>query len=153
MLVAATTLLALTSPLLAQSAAAPVADYSTAVPLAGVWTYRATAGGSEAAFVTSGNQPQLALQCARVTRTITIAKAAATAAPHLAVWTSSASRSLPATYLPATARVSATLSVFDPLMDALSFSRGRVAFAVGGAPALVTPAAGEIARVIEDCRS
>jgi hypothetical protein len=154
MIAAATPLLTLASSLAAQTAPAPpVPDFSTATPIAGAWTYRSIPGGSEATFLAAGNQPQITLQCVRVTRTISIAKAAAAPAPYLSIWTSSASRSLPATYSPATARITVSLSAFDRVLDGLSFSRGRIAFAAAGAPALVTPAWGQIARVVEDCRS
>jgi len=57
-----------------------------------------------------------------------------------------------ASYNPATARLTAELAAFDATLDAIAFSRGRVAFAAAGAPALVVPAWAETARVIEDCR-
>ena len=150
----ASALLSVASPLTAQTVPAPpVPDFSTVAPIAGAWTYRSIPGGSEATFVAAGNQPQIVLQCSRVTRTISISKAATAPAPYLSIWTSSASRSLPATYSPATARLTVSLSAFDRLLDALSFSRGRVVFAAEGAPALVAPAWGQITRVVEDCRS
>ena len=69
------------------------------------------------------------------------------------MWTSSATRNLPASFDPATARITAQLCGVDPLLDAIAFSRGRIGVGVGGTPALVLPAWPEIARVVEDCRA
>ena len=130
-----------------------VADLSYAMPIAGSWSYRATSDGSEATFYTGGSLAQVTLHCTRATRMISIAKAATAAAPFLGIWTSSGSRSLPAGFTPATARLTATISAFDPLLDNLAFSRGRVGFAVAGTPTLVVPSWAEIGRVVEDCRT
>jgi hypothetical protein len=50
-------------------------------------------------------------------------------------------------------RLTADFAAFDPLLDALAFSRGRFAVSVSGTPALVVPPWPEIARLVEDCRS
>jgi len=71
----------------------------------------------------------------------------------LNIWTSSAARSVPASFDPATKRITIQLSAYDPLLDALAFSRGRFAIVASGTPALVLPAWPEIARVVEDCRA
>ena len=55
--------------------------------------------------------------------------------------------------IPRPARLTAEFGAFDPLLDAIAFSRGRVAFSVGSAPALVVPSWSELSRVIEDCRT
>jgi hypothetical protein len=53
-------------------------------------------------------------------------------------------------------RLATELAARDPLLDAMAFSRGRIAVTVGGvaggAEALVMPAWPEAARTIEDCR-
>jgi hypothetical protein len=128
-------------------------DYSTAVPIGGNWTYTAVADGSEATFVNASAQPQLTIRCIRSTRRVAIAKPATGAAPFIAIWTSSQSRSAPASFNPATNRLTADFAAYDAVLDAVAFSRGRAAFSVGTAPALVVPTWSEIARVIEDCRS
>jgi hypothetical protein len=127
-------------------------DLSTATPLAGSWTYAATSDGSEASFSTATGSPQLWLHCTRATRRVTIAKPASAAAPLLNVWTSSLVRSVPASFNPATGRLTIDLPAFDPLLDAITSSRGRIAFSVAGQPPLVIPPWAEAARVIEDCR-
>ena len=127
-------------------------DLSTATPIAGNWSYAATADGSEALFSNASAFPQLWVHCTRAARRVTIAKPASDAAPFLNVWTSSQSRSVAASFNPATARLTIDLDAYDPLLDAIATSRGRVAFSIAGQPALVVPAWAEAARVIEDCR-
>jgi len=140
------------SSLTAQTAAPPVStDYTYAIPLAGNWTYGAT--GGDVTFLNSSAMPQLTLRCDRTTRRVSISKPASVAVPFLSVWTSSATRNVPASFNPATQRVTIELSSYDPLLDALAFSRGRIAVYVAGSPALVLPAWPEVARVIEDCRA
>jgi hypothetical protein len=145
----AAALLCATSPAFSQTA---VPDYSNARIGEGSWSQAATSGGIEATFRNSAGQPQLYLTCARASRQVLIARPASVAAPFLQVWTSSASRNLPASFNPATRRLSATLPAQDPLLDAMAMSRGRIAVGVAGQAAIVTPAWGEITRVVEECR-
>jgi len=127
-------------------------DLSYAQPIAGSWSYAATAGGSEATFADANARPQLTIRCTRAVRRISILKPTAAAAPFLWVWTSSQSRNVPASYDAASARVSADLAAFDPLLDAIAASRGRIGFSTSGLAALVVPPWGDVGRVIEDCR-
>jgi hypothetical protein len=147
--IAAALALTAASPLNAQA----VPDLSTATPIAGNWTYAATPDGSEAAFANASTVPQLLVHCTRATRHVSIAKAATAAAPFINVWTSSQARSAPASFNPATGRLTIDLAPTDPLLDAISSSRGRIGFSIAGQPALVIPAWAEAARVIEDCRA
>lgn len=134
--------------------AAPVpVDYAIAQPVSGAWSYAAMADGSEARFTGASGTVQLALRCARATRRVTISRAASGPAPSLMVWTSSASRTLPAPgYDAAAGRLNVQFAAFDVLLDAIIFSRGRLAVGAGAAPALVVPNWPELARVVEDCR-
>jgi hypothetical protein len=133
------------------SQAAP--DLATAKPIDGSWSYAATSDGSEATFANAGGAPQLWISCTRSTRQVSIAKAATAAAPFIAVWTSSQSRSVPASFNPATGRLTIQLGANDSFLDALSNSRARLGFTVGSEPPLVVPAWAEPARVVEDCRA
>ena len=110
------------------------------------------AGGSEAVFANAAAQPQLTIRCMRATRRVSISKPASGAAPFLFVWTSSNSRNLPASFQPTTAQLVADLPAMDPLLDSITFSRGRFAVSASGTPALVLPAWPELTRIIEDCR-
>ena len=133
--------------------ATPVeANLEYATPIAGNWIYSATADESEATFDDSSGHPQLTIRCTRSTRRIAILKNAPTASPTMWIWTSSQTRSLPATYDAASARVSADLGAYDPLLDAIASSRGRIGFSTSGLAALVMPPWADVARVIEDCR-
>jgi hypothetical protein len=128
-------------------------DFSYATPLPGNWIYTLASDGSEAVYVNATAQPQLVIHCTRATRRISIAKPTRGAAPFLSIWTSSQTRNAPASFNPATMRLTADFAAFDPLLDALAFSRGRFAVSVSGTPALVVPPWPEIARLVEDCRS
>lgn len=143
--------LAAAAPLQAQSPA-PVATYAHALPIAGSWTYRPVAGGSEAIFANAGAQPQLTIRCTRSTRRVTLAKPATGAAPFLFVWTSSNTRNVPASFQPASAQLVADLTAIDGLLDSIAFSRGRFAVSASGSPVIVLPAWPELTRVVEDCR-
>lgn len=131
-----------------------IADYSLARPVGGSWSYSAIAGGSEARFTGVSGVVQLALRCARPARRVTISKAATAPAQSIFVWTTSASRTLAAPGFDAAAgRLNVQLGAYDPLLDAMVLSRGRIAVGAGAVPALVAPPWPEIARVVEDCRT
>jgi hypothetical protein len=145
--------LALTADATPNVAGTPLqSNLEYAEPIAGDWAYATTADGSEATFSNSSGQPQLTIRCTRSTRRVSLLKAAATAAPFLWVWTSSLKKSLPATYDATSARVSSGLQAYDPLLDAIAASRGRIGFSSSELAALVVPPWPEVARVIEDCR-
>ena len=145
--------LALIAAPLGAAQTTPVApDLSTATPMAGTWTYAATADGSEATFANASGFAQLWMRCSRATRQVSIAKPATAAAPSISVWTSSLSRIVPATYNAATGRLTINIAANDPLLDAIANSRARLGFTVSPQPPLVVPAWAEPARVIEDCR-
>src|SRR3954447_22573466 len=110
-------------------------DYTTAIPLGGNWTYAQTADGSEATFTNASAQPQLIVHCTRAKRHVSIAKPATAAAPFIVIWTSSQSRSAPASFNAATNRLTADFGAYEPFLDAIAFSRGRAAFSVGSGPA------------------
>lgn len=135
-----------------QLGAQALADLTTVPPLPGEWTYSMAADGSEAVFKDANANPQLWLRCTRVTREVTISRPASAAANVLNVWTSTTAQTVPASYNAATARVSFSKYAFDPLFDAMAFSRGRIGVAVGSGAPLIVPPWEEVARVIEDCR-
>ncbi|HET8832091.1 MAG TPA: hypothetical protein VFN86_08460 [Casimicrobiaceae bacterium] len=153
MKVAIAAALALTaSPSLAAQAVPANTNLTYDVPIVGNWSYATTATGSEATFTDSASRPQLTIRCTRATRRIAIAKAASVAAPYIWVWTSSQVKNVPATYDATTAQVVGDVAAFDPLLDAIASSRGRVGFSTSGLAALVVPPWADVGRVIEDCR-
>ncbi len=143
----------------ASSVAQPTAPQSPADPVnlpasPGSWTYGQTVpGATDAIFMDASGAPQLTVRCNRATRRVIFIRPASAASPTLQLWTSSAARSLPATYDAASARISAEVPAFDRLLDALAFSRARFAVGVAGAPPLVVPNWPEATRAIEDCRN
>jgi hypothetical protein len=136
------------------SAQVPAAvDLDTVAPVNGSWTYRAIEGGSEADFIDAAAAVRLKIRCERAARKVSIVRTDVPAATAtLTIWTSTASRSVPARFLP-TKDLVADLSATDSLLDSVAFSRGRLATAAQGAPMVAVPAWPEIDRVIEDCRS
>jgi hypothetical protein len=145
--------LALTADATPDVAVTPVrSNLEYSMPTAGDWTYAATNDGSQAVFANSSGQPQLTIRCTKSTRRVALLKAASSASPAMWVWTSSQKKSLPATYDSSSGQVSADLAAYDPLLDAIASSRGRVGFSTSGLEALVAPPWADIARVIEDCR-
>jgi hypothetical protein len=144
--------LVLSGSLHAQAPTAPSVDPSVAAPVEGNWIYSTAPDGSEANFVGVTGQAQLTIHCSRAVRQVIIFRPSSAVAPFLWVWTSGPTRNLPASFNPATGRVSATLAAYDPLLDAIAFSRGRVGFQLTGQPMLIVPAWQDITRVIEDCR-
>ncbi len=137
---------------LVPAAAAAQADLSTARVALGAWAYQVVPGGSMARFVDTTGTARLVLQCTKATRRVTISHTSASAAPGLHVWTSSATRNLPARFEANAMRVTAELPAFDALLDGIAFSRGRIGVTMSGAVPLVVPAWPEAARTIEDCR-
>ncbi len=125
-------------------------EYS--MPVEGSWAYSATAGGSEAIFSNASGSPQLTIRCTRSNRRIALVKTASAASPTMWVWTSSQQKNLAAAYDATAGSVTAELGAYDPLLDAIASSRGRIGFSTSGVAALVVPPWGEVGRVIEDCR-
>jgi hypothetical protein len=145
------------APLAPQPSPAPAAppaqtsvEYS--LPIAGNWTFAATADGSEATFANEAGQAQLTIRCTRSTRRVAFLKPATAATPSLSIWTSSQTKSVPATYDAASGRVSTDFPAYDPFLDAIASSRGRIGFSLPGSEPLVVPPWADVGRVIEDCR-
>ena len=147
--------LAASSSLSAQAPARPPAavDPQYVTPMSGTWTYGRATEGTQAVFIDASARPQLTLRCSRASRQLMISKPASGAAPFMLVWTSSTSRNVPASFDPATSLASVRLAASDPLLDALAFSRARIAVTLTGTAQLVLPSGGEVIRVIEDCRA
>jgi len=139
-----------------QTTTMPGMDFSIARVTPGVWTYQAVPGGSAARFVDSTGIARFAFECSKATRRVTISRTSAVAAPSIFLWATDASRTLFTRFEPKAMRLTTDLAARDPLLDAIAYSRGRIAVTVGGAgagtEALVMPAWPEAARTIEDCR-
>ena len=147
-------LLALAAIAAAASAQAPVPfNIERAPTVSGTWSYSAQGSASAAAFIDAQRITRMTLRCDASTRRIAIEVTSPTPASSLTIWTTGSERALPVRFDPAVFRAVATVASMDPLLDAIAFSRGRIAVAVGGLAPLVVPSAPETARVVEDCRS
>ena len=145
--------LALTAaPSLAAQAVPAASNLTYDMPIAGSWSYAGTAQGSEVTFIDSASRPQLTIRCTRATRRVSVLKPAPAAAPYMWIWTSSQVKNVPATFDASSARVVAEMAAFDPLLDAIASSRGRIGFSTSGLAALVVPPWADVGRVVEDCR-
>jgi hypothetical protein len=149
---AAALALTLASPIVAQTSPATT-DLSYAVPAGGNWSYVPGTAVSEAIFTDASGASQLAIRCTRATRRVTISRPAPAASDGLSVWTSSQTKNIVATFDSASRQITATLAPFDPLLDAIAGSRGRIGFSTSGGAPLVVPPWPEIGRVVEDCRA
>jgi hypothetical protein len=138
MIKAAAVLLAVAAPAAAQVTPLSFED-GKALPLAsGQWSHAVTSTGSEARY-----GAHISMLCDKPTRTVTIGRPGMPAAA-LTIATDTATRSLPP---------NGRLSAYDPLLDAIAFSRGRFLVSGGAEPVLAVPSWPEAARAIEDCRN
>ena len=123
-------------------------DAYRAMPIApGAWTLRLSAGSSEASYGVQGSAARLTLRCDLVARRVRISRPDRPSGA-ITIITSSLTRTLAAP---------GEVTVYDPLLDAIAFSRGRFvvttpASTAAVSDALAIPAWPEAARIVEDCR-
>ncbi len=131
----------------------PVSDLTGQQPLSGSWSYSTDSQGrSSARFDTANGTAELTIRCTRSTRRIAILKPASGPSQSLWIWTSARSVTLPATWDASTKQIQVELGAYDPILDAIASSLGRIGFSSSGLAALVVPPWAEVARVVEDCR-
>lgn len=127
-------------------------DWRDAPLTPGDWSYSQTGAGSVAAFGEPGAGPLLFLRCTGGQVLLDRAGAAPGPLPMTLV-TTSMTRPLNGVPVPGALPVlRASFAPRDPALDAMAYSRGRIAVEVNGLPTLIVPAWEEIDRVIEDCR-
>ncbi len=131
-------------------APAVVANWRDTPATPGTWNWRNTGGVSRADYAGG----LLALSCDRANGMVVIAlQGPATGPVPFTVHTTSQRRVLTALpYAGPPAMVAASLAAHDDLLDALVFSRGRIAVEAAGIAPVYAPSWPEIGRVIEDCR-
>lgn len=145
----------------AAPAPAPVAvpkydNWMDAPATPGAWRYSTDAGGAPlAAFGEANSEPRFAMRCNRARRVMIIERAGSVSTPtSMIVRTETIDRQLTAKQADSTLpRMQAELAAYDPLLDAMAFSKGRFAVEVAGQATLYLPAWTEVTRVIEECRS
>lgn len=138
----------------AQPKPAPLAGDWQDWPLTpGTWRYTRDAGGTRAVFGQGSGAPQLSLRCDLGGRRVILSRPG-TASGAMTIRTSSSTRAVPVQIATgASPSAQAVFTAREPLLDAMAFSRGRIAVQQQGAPTLVLPTYAEIGRVIEDCRA
>ncbi|WRH76039.1 MAG: hypothetical protein RSE16_00770 [Sphingobium sp.] len=144
------------APLAAPPLVAPVqqaADWIDWPIEAGTWVYRTDTRGSVALFGPAGGDAVLTLRCDKGRGRVYLS-VAGTAEGSLTVRTSSTLKTFAA--IPSSVPppyVAAEIMPADQLLDAMAFSRGRFAIEIGGTRAMAVPNWGEVARIVEDCRT
>jgi hypothetical protein len=123
-------------------------------PLAqGSWVYRRDDRGSIALYGVTGSDALVTLRCDKGRGRVYLSRAAL-AGDTMTVRTSATSKTVtmqPTGSQPA--YVAAEMLPTDPLLDAMAFSRGRIALELPKTINVAIPVWSEIGRVVEDCRS
>jgi len=130
----------------------PVGHWTDWPMEAGSWTYVQDDRGSIARFGIAGKDATVMLRCDKGRARVFLSRAAG-AGGTMTVRTSSTSKAIamqPTGTQPSYA--ASEMMVGDAILDAMAFSRGRVAFELAGAQNIAVPVWSEIGRVIEDCR-
>lgn len=93
------------------------------------------------------------LRCNRSAATVTIEQpATATGAVPVTIQTTALRRTLTASPQGTAPVLAASVPAGDPLLDAITFSRGRFAILTPGLEPLYVPSWSEVGRVVQDCR-
>jgi hypothetical protein len=119
----------------------------------GAWTYARDDRGSVAQYTAKDKAALVILRCDKGRSRIYLVRAATTAGT-ITVRTSSVSKTLPAHITGTKPTYAVTDLVFaDPILDAMAFSRGRIAVELPDTQNIAIPVWSEIGRVVEDCRA
>lgn len=133
-------------------AARPTANW-TDWPLAGGdWLYRQDERGSIALFGVANTDAMVTLRCDKARQRIFLARAGS-GAGRILIRSSSAMKEFAGQPTGgATAYIATEIMPRDAILDAMIFSRGRIAIDVAGQMPLAIPTWSEVGRVVEDCR-
>jgi hypothetical protein len=120
---------------------------------AGQWVYRIDDRGSIALFGQPGRDALITLRCDKGLRMTFLSVAGVTNFSRMTVRTSSTSKTVETKNTGGKPPyVAVAIAPTDPILDALAYSRGRVAFEPYGDKFIAIPLWSEIGRVVEDCR-
>jgi hypothetical protein len=120
---------------------------------AGDWVYRQDDRGSIALFGPPGAGAVLTLRCDTARQRVYLARAGSTAG-DIVIRSSATMKAFIGTPTGGTPPFVATeIMPRDPILDAMVFSRGRIAIEVTGQRPLAIPSWAEMGRVVEDCRA
>jgi hypothetical protein len=120
---------------------------------AGSWVYRRDERGSIALYGAPGSDALVTLRCDKARARLFLSRAG-NVGGSMTVRTSSTSKPMavqPTGGKPAYA--ASEISVNDAILDAMAFSRGRIALELVGTQNTAIPVWSEIGRVVEDCRA
>lgn len=141
------------APAPAKPVAAQPQGHWTDWPMAsGGWVYRSDDRGSIALYGAQGGDAIVTLRCDKGRGRVYLSRAGSNSGT-MTVRTSSTSKAVTAQSTggnPAYAAVE--MMPTDPLLDAMAYSRGRIALELSGAQNIAIPVWSEIGRIIEDCR-
>jgi hypothetical protein len=119
----------------------------------GSWVYRRDDRGSIALYGVPGSDALVTLRCDKGRGRVYLSRAGG-AGSALTMRTSSTSKTVAAQ--PTGGQppyIAAEMQTIDPLLDAMAYSRGRIALEVPGLLNIAIPVWSEIGRVVEDCRA
>lgn len=119
----------------------------------GSWVYRRDERGSIALYGLPGADALVTLRCDTGQRTVYFSRAGA-AGNQITVRTSSTMKALPAQPTGGQPEyIASAVTPSDPILDAMAFSRGRIAIEAGSLQNIAIPVWSEIGRVVQDCRA
>ncbi len=134
------------------SPAQPAGDWTDWPLAAGDWVYRQDERGSIALFGQPNTDAVVTLRCDRTRQRIYLARAGS-GAGNIVIRSSSTLKEFAGSPTGgALSYVAAEIMPRDPILDAMIYSRGRIAIEVSGQTPLAIPSWAEIGRVVEDCR-
>lgn len=132
--------------------ARPVGDWTDWPLAAGDWVYRQDERGSIALFGPPNTDALVTLRCDRARQRIYLARAGS-GTGNIVIRSSSTMKEFAgASTGGALPYIATEITPRDPILDAMIYSRGRIAIEVAGQMPLAIPSWAEIGRVVEDCR-
>jgi hypothetical protein len=130
----------------------PTGDWTDWPLAAGDWVYRQDDRGSIALFGPPNTDALVTLRCDRARQRIYLARAGS-GSGNIVIRSTSAMKQFTGAQTPGTPYIAAEIMPRDAILDAMIFSRGRIAIDVAGQMPLAIPSWAEIGRVVEDCRA
>ncbi len=121
----------------------------------GSWVYRRDARGSIALFGTLGADALVTLRCDQARKRIYLTRAdeAGTGGGTITIRSSSAMKQFSASATGATPPyIAAEIMPSDSILDAMAYTRGRIALEVSGQQSIAIPVWSELPRIVDDCR-
>jgi hypothetical protein len=132
--------------------AQPVGEWTDWPLAAGDWVYRQDERGSIALFGQPNADAVVTLRCDKARQRIYLARAGS-GSGSIVIRSSSTMKQFAGSPTGGALPFIATeILPRDPILDAMIFSRGRIALEVTGQMPLAMPSWAEIGRVVEDCR-